>query len=162
MHLERHSPPANRSASESEFVRAFDHILLLWKIHDDISNGSSYRFDKRTQTHTYKQTLLKTIRRLAVWLSGNALASINVVALRQTRLVPGWVTVDKSSTNLGNLPGRVADNTVWSHWQVASRSAEVNFTKRTIRSFTFYLRCRPTYHCAGGNEWRADGVLCNV
>ena len=30
---------------------------------------------------------------LAVWLSGNALALINVVALRQTRLVPGWVTV---------------------------------------------------------------------
>ena len=26
---------------------------------------------------------------LAVWLSGNALASINVVALRQTRSVPG-------------------------------------------------------------------------
>jgi len=32
-------------------------------------------------------------QQLAVWLSGNALASINVVALRQTRLVPGWVTV---------------------------------------------------------------------
>jgi len=31
--------------------------------------------------------------RLAVWLSGNTLASINVVALRQTRLVLGWVTV---------------------------------------------------------------------
>jgi len=30
---------------------------------------------------------------LVVWLSGNALASINVVALCQTRLVPGWVTV---------------------------------------------------------------------
>jgi len=30
---------------------------------------------------------------LAVWLSGNALASINVVALCQTRLVLGWVTV---------------------------------------------------------------------
>ena len=30
---------------------------------------------------------------LAVWLSGNVLASINVVALRQTRLVLGWVTV---------------------------------------------------------------------
>jgi len=30
---------------------------------------------------------------LAVWLSGNALALINVVALRHTRLVPGWVTV---------------------------------------------------------------------
>ena len=31
--------------------------------------------------------------RLVVWLTGNALASINVVALRQTRLVPGAVTV---------------------------------------------------------------------
>jgi len=31
--------------------------------------------------------------RFAVWFSGNALASINVVALRQTRLVLGWVTV---------------------------------------------------------------------
>jgi len=30
---------------------------------------------------------------LAVWFSGNALVSINVVPLRQTRLVPGWVTV---------------------------------------------------------------------
>jgi len=30
---------------------------------------------------------------LAVWLSGNALASINVVVLRKSRLVPGWVTV---------------------------------------------------------------------
>jgi len=34
-----------------------------------------------------------TVICVAVWLSGNALASINVVALRQTRLVPGWVTV---------------------------------------------------------------------
>jgi len=30
---------------------------------------------------------------LAVWLSGKALASINVVELRQIRLVLGWVTV---------------------------------------------------------------------
>ena len=30
---------------------------------------------------------------LVVWLSGNTLASINVVALHQTRLVLGWVTV---------------------------------------------------------------------
>ena len=30
---------------------------------------------------------------MAVWLSGNTLASINVVALRQTQLVLGWVTV---------------------------------------------------------------------
>ena len=30
---------------------------------------------------------------MAVWLSDNTLASINVVALRQTRLVLRWVTV---------------------------------------------------------------------
>ena len=39
--------------------------------------------------------------RLAVWLSGNALASINVVALRQTRLVPRWVTVGWRLNRLG-------------------------------------------------------------
>jgi len=39
--------------------------------------------------------------RLAVWLSGNALASINVVALRQTRLVLGWVTVCGRVNHLG-------------------------------------------------------------
>jgi len=38
-------------------------------------------------------TALRYTNALAVWLSGNALASINVVALRQTRLVLGWVTV---------------------------------------------------------------------
>jgi len=31
--------------------------------------------------------------RLVVWLSGNALVSINVVTLRQAQLLPGWVTV---------------------------------------------------------------------
>jgi len=38
---------------------------------------------------------------LAVWLSGNALASIDVVALRQTRLVLGWVTVCGRVNHLG-------------------------------------------------------------
>jgi len=38
---------------------------------------------------------------LAVWLSGNALASINVVTLHQTRLVPGWVTVFGQVNHLG-------------------------------------------------------------
>ena len=38
---------------------------------------------------------------LAVWLSGSALASINVVALRQTRLVLGWVTVCGRVNHLG-------------------------------------------------------------
>ena len=38
---------------------------------------------------------------LAVWLSGNTLASINVVALRQTRLVLGWVTICGRVNHLG-------------------------------------------------------------
>ena len=38
---------------------------------------------------------------LAVWLSGNTLASIDVVALRQTRLVLGWVTVCGQVNRLG-------------------------------------------------------------
>jgi len=37
--------------------------------------------------------LMLNITRLAVWVSGSALTTINVVALHQTRLVPGWVTV---------------------------------------------------------------------
>ena len=38
---------------------------------------------------------------LAVWLSGDTLPSINVVALRQTRLVLGWVTVCGRVNHLG-------------------------------------------------------------
>jgi len=38
---------------------------------------------------------------LAVWLSDNAFASINVVALRQTQLVLGWVTVCGRVNHLG-------------------------------------------------------------
>ena len=38
---------------------------------------------------------------LVVWLSGNALASINVVALRQSQLVPGWVTICGRVDHLG-------------------------------------------------------------
>ena len=34
---------------------------------------------------------------------------------------------------------RVADNTVWSHWQVASRSSDVNFTKNYTLLYLFYL-----------------------
>ena len=32
---------------------------------------------------------------------------------------------------------RVADNTVWSHWQVASHSSEVNFTKNYTLLYLF-------------------------
>ena len=38
---------------------------------------------------------------LVVWLSGNTLALINVVALCQTRLVSGWVTVCRWVNHLG-------------------------------------------------------------
>jgi len=38
---------------------------------------------------------------LAVWLSGNALVSINVVTLRWARLMPGWVTVFRRVNYLG-------------------------------------------------------------
>ena len=44
---------------------------------------------------------LPSLPLLAVWLSGNTLASINVVALRQTRLVLGWVTVCGRVNHLG-------------------------------------------------------------
>jgi len=42
---------------------------------------------------TFVKSLQDGYVTVAVWLSGNTLASINVVALRQTRLVLGWVTV---------------------------------------------------------------------
>jgi len=38
---------------------------------------------------------------LAVWLSGNALASINIVVLRQTRLVPGRATACERVNHVG-------------------------------------------------------------
>jgi len=37
--------------------------------------------------------IMLTHRSLAVWLSGNALVSINIVTPRRAWLVPGWVTV---------------------------------------------------------------------
>jgi len=38
---------------------------------------------------------------MAVWLSGNTLGSINIVPLRQTRLVLEWVTVCGQVNHLG-------------------------------------------------------------
>ena len=46
-----------------------------------------------------KGNIIQTV--CPVWLSGNTLASINVVALRQTRLVLGWVTVCGRVNHLG-------------------------------------------------------------
>ena len=41
---------------------------------------------------------------LPVWLSGNALVSVNIVTLRRARLVPGWVTVLEQVNHLGAEP----------------------------------------------------------
>jgi len=38
---------------------------------------------------------------LAVWLSGNTLALINVVVLHQIWLVPGWMTIYGRVNHLG-------------------------------------------------------------
>ena len=56
---------------------------------------------KNLETNTTRRTLGTLLTWLVVWLSGNALASINVVALRQTRLVLGWVTVCGRVNHLG-------------------------------------------------------------
>jgi len=42
---------------------------------------------------------------LSDWLSGNVLVSINVVDLRWTRLVPGWVTILRRGYHLRAEPG---------------------------------------------------------
>ena len=49
------------------------------------------RGDRQTNEQMDRQ--MDSAIALAVWLSGNALASINVGALHQARLVPGWVTI---------------------------------------------------------------------
>ena len=42
--------------------------------------------------HDSDLIMARTCTTLAVWCSGNALVSINAVALHQARLVLGWVT----------------------------------------------------------------------
>ena len=65
----------------------------------DLMDSCSIRYSVPYGTDKLIQCYIR--RWLAVWLSGNALASINVVALRQTRLVPGWVTVCGRVNHLG-------------------------------------------------------------
>jgi len=73
-------------------------ICLL--VSTEYTNVTHRRTEGRTDTARSMAALTRSIA-LAVWLSGNALASINVVALRQTRLVPGWVTVCGRVNHLG-------------------------------------------------------------
>jgi len=53
---------------------------------------------------------------LAVWLSGNALAMINVVAVRQSWLVPRWVTVCGQVNHLGMQPATQVDSVFYPPW----------------------------------------------
>jgi len=52
-----------------------------------------------------KFTVTYNIAVLPVWLSGNALVSINVVTLQYDRLVTGWVTVLGLVNHLDAEPG---------------------------------------------------------
>jgi len=58
----------------------------------------------------------RTFSRLAVLHSGNVLASIKVVALHQTRLVPGWLTVCGPVNHLGMLPATQVDSAFYHPW----------------------------------------------
>ena len=72
-------------------------IVIVQKINIQQKIRMSILFNWR------KSAGLTTVNLIAgqVWLSGNALASINIVALRQTRLVPGWVTICERVNYLG-------------------------------------------------------------
>jgi len=74
----------------------YDHNkeLSYFRKHDAVSNQGQSDVSIMAR-HIYTYTLF------AVWLNGNVLASINVVVLRQTRLVPGWVTVCGRLNHLG-------------------------------------------------------------
>jgi len=47
----------------------------------------------------------EVVSMVLIWLSGNALVSINVVTLHRARLVPGWVTILGRVNHLGTEPG---------------------------------------------------------
>ena len=97
----RHFVPENENVGAN---RRWKSVQLMWGKQWKSDPGSMSQSDKHQHVTTSRTTSLFLITRyfvymyayffwLAVWLSGNALASINVVALRQTRLVPGGMTV---------------------------------------------------------------------
>jgi len=92
-----------RSSSISAVFNKYRLLLTLFQTFNIISNYIYLVKYEISITHLLHRQLqlLTGYRRLAVWLSGNALASINVVALRQTRLVPGWVTVCGRVNHIG-------------------------------------------------------------
>ena len=61
--------------------------MPAFSLHSHSPDGASTYLRRQHQLEAYSSFVVL----LAVWLSGNVLASINVVALRQTQLVSGWV-----------------------------------------------------------------------
>ena len=100
-----------------KIINGIDKVDIFFEIDSGGRRGhSSKLFKKRSRLDNRKYAFSNRIQfprmmlsggffifiaGLAVWLSGNTLASINVVALRQTRLVLGWVTVCGRVNHLG-------------------------------------------------------------
>jgi len=55
-------------------------------------NATASRNTQLAATPIMMESRTAINKTLAVWLSGNASVSINVVTLRRARLVPGWMT----------------------------------------------------------------------
>ena len=60
--------------------------------------------------YIYPNTLLYFTSLVAVWLTGDALVSINVVTLRQAQLVLEWVTILGRVNHLGAEPATQVDS----------------------------------------------------
>ena len=64
----------------------------------------------------------------------------STIVLREIHLRTTGCHLSMGSHSVICHPTEVTDNTVWSHWQVVSRSSEVNFTKNyTLLYLFFYL-----------------------
>ena len=73
---------------------------------------------QRSRSHSHKvQKHIKgsPTKMVAAWRSGNALVSINVVALRRSRLVLGWVTVRGYSLPSWYLTNATQVYSAWSY-----------------------------------------------
>jgi len=90
-----------------------------------------------------------------VWLSGNALVSINVVTLRQARLVPGWV---HDCVWTGRPPGRRTRHPDLLNLSLLSVGMQNEYLtklgKKTATSRDTLSRIRGLAVCAG--VWRKD------
>ena len=90
-------------AADKLSVKMTAAVVLVSKTIIPVLGLSSCGHYYRVSAYVYILCIHTLLCTLAVWLSGNALASINVVALRQTRLVPGWVTVCGRVNHFGSV-----------------------------------------------------------